>query len=894
MRHLIALAALTLLAACGNSKSPGEDSSGGGSHTLTVSREGNGLVSSVPAGIDCGSTCSARYATGTVVQLAARADPGWTFDGWSGDCTGNGECIVNLSTDRRVGARFTAQPPVAPAGSWLSGDMHIHTDHSSDGSALRQGLDGRGPGNVSVADQIGQGVQRGLDWMPITDHRTYVQHYDPLWESADLLLIPGEEANGSPHANPIGAVDWVVQPGAYPGRPGWSVLQGSIWDAHSQGAIWSHNHPDDGHVNDDGTPNENANAVGADTIEIWNRGSGIEAELKYAEDRWNAGYRFSGVGAADSHFRELWLIAGPGQPRTDVFASETSERAILDALGDGRVRISGVQLGLGAPVLVPTLTLEADLQGDGIYEAIAGDELVVPAGTTGKLRLTITNAIGATVSVYRNPGKNAGALLAEFTPFQMTQMHEIEIRAEAGPIWFYAEARGFGFDAINTGDLAAVLNPANLSNARLAITAPIFLGPSLAMPQGAEPVPADAGRADGALQLLGTAGRFAGFPDLAVSGAIRHVVAEVHEPGATRVQYRRAAADGSLSNPVDLAPDSRSARFPRIVARGDLVAVVWQDERAGQVPRRPAIYLRQSSDGGRTWTPEQVVRSLNGRAERPVIALMPDGKPVVAWQEIRAAEPFDVFVQVIGGDAEPVNVSRVGKSFTAGNPLDTRSAFYPASVWPSLAVRADGLVALAYHDDRTDPDPLWTGQTLTGDSFDVDNWQVRVHRRAAGSADWSDGVALGADDRADRHASLAFAGDGSLHCVWDTKTLDAAGFGLSIRAARSSDGGASFSIVETALAADEGASGQYPRLGTEPDGGVRAVWYDNRASDWRWRVLSTRWTQASGWQAGTLLMSPGINTWPAVNQGQIVFASTRNAQRPQRDRTQQIFLLPAP
>ena len=358
----------------------------------------------------------------------------------------------------------------------------------------------------------------------------------------------------------------MVQPGNYPGRPGWSVLQGSIWDAHSQGAIWSHNHPDDGHVNDDGTPNERANAVGADTVEIWNRASGIEAELKYAEDRWNAGYRFGGVGASDNHFRELWVVAGPGQPRTGVFVSETSERAILDALGNGRIRISGGQAGTGGSLLAPELTLEADLQGDGVYEAIAGDEVVVPAGTAGKLRLTIANAIGATVRVYRNPGKNAGAMLAEFTPFQAEQIHEIDISTEAGATWYYAEARGVGLDAVNTADIAAVLNPMNLTDARLAITSPIFLGPSLAVPQGAEPVPADAGSEDGALKLLGEVGRYAGFPDLAVSGGVRHVVAEVHSPGATHVQYRRVAADGNSSAIVDLAPDSRSARFPRIAA----------------------------------------------------------------------------------------------------------------------------------------------------------------------------------------------------------------------------------------------------------------------------------------------------------------------------------------
>lgn len=858
---------------------------------LTVRLDGEGQVMSAPAGIDCGTQCSAVFDDGATVQLSAAAGAGGQFERWDGDCagSGNGACVLRMTADRQAIAVFSAMPPVAPVGAWLPGDMHVHSDHSSDGSAPRQLLDQRGPGNVSVADQIGQGVLRGLAWMPITDHRTYVQHYDPLWESDQLLLIPGEEANGSPHANPIGAIEWIVQGGVYPERPGWSVLQTSIWDAHAQGAIWSHNHPDDGHVNDDGSPNERANAVGADTMEIWNKASGIEIELAYAENRWNAGYRFGGVGASDSHFRELWLIAGPGQPVTDAFADGASERAILDALAAGRTRIHG-----GEVLPYPRLSLEADLQGDGSFEAIAGDELVAVSGATGRLRLRIENAIGATVTLYRNPGKNAGAVVASYTPFQAVQIHELDITAEDDHSWYYAEARGLGLDAINTSDLASALNPLNALDARLAITSPIFIGPNLAEPRGEQAVPADAGSEDGALKLFGQPRLFAGFPDLAVSGGVRHVVAEVHKPGATQVHYRRVAADGSAGAAIDLAPDSRSARFPRVAARGEQVWVVWQDERASQVPRRPAIYLRHSSDGGRSWQPEQRLRSVEGRAERPVIALLPNLTPVVAWQEIRAEQPFDIFVQRLGVDEAPVNVSRPGKSFTAGNPLDTRSAIYPASIWPNLAVRDDGLIALAYHDDRSDPDPLWTGQIFTGDSADVDNWQIRVHVRAADAESWSAGLAFGADDLADRHPALAFAGDGSLHCIWDSKTLNASGTNLSIRHARSTDDGASFVLSEQALAADEGAFGQYPRLAAAGDGGLHAVWYDNRASDWRWRVMSTRYRLDSGWDGGALLMGRGINTWPAADQGQLVFASTRNAQRMQRDRTQEIFLLPLP
>ena len=44
--------------------------------TLTVTRIGNARITSTPAGIDCGTVCSAEFEFGTVVTLTA-TDPGW-------------------------------------------------------------------------------------------------------------------------------------------------------------------------------------------------------------------------------------------------------------------------------------------------------------------------------------------------------------------------------------------------------------------------------------------------------------------------------------------------------------------------------------------------------------------------------------------------------------------------------------------------------------------------------------------------------------------------------------------------------------------------------------------------------------------------------------------------
>ena len=74
-------------------------------------RPGGGSVKSSPDGIDCGTTCSASYVSGTAVTLTATPDANSTFTGWSGDCTGTGPCVVPMSVARSVKATFTRNFP---------------------------------------------------------------------------------------------------------------------------------------------------------------------------------------------------------------------------------------------------------------------------------------------------------------------------------------------------------------------------------------------------------------------------------------------------------------------------------------------------------------------------------------------------------------------------------------------------------------------------------------------------------------------------------------------------------------------------------------------------------------------------------------------------------------
>ena len=92
----------------GRSGGGGSGGSGGAtvqSFTLTVVVTGGGRVTSNPAGVDCGSTCSAMFAGWTAVALTAAAQGG-VLTTWTQACTGAGPCAVTLGADAQVTATF--------------------------------------------------------------------------------------------------------------------------------------------------------------------------------------------------------------------------------------------------------------------------------------------------------------------------------------------------------------------------------------------------------------------------------------------------------------------------------------------------------------------------------------------------------------------------------------------------------------------------------------------------------------------------------------------------------------------------------------------------------------------------------------------------------------------
>ena len=92
----------------------GGGAGGGGTTTpssfaLTLSLGNPGNVTSLPAGINCGSSCSASYAANSVVTLTATPLPGLAFTGWSGACSTvtTPVCTLTMSKAQSVKANFS-------------------------------------------------------------------------------------------------------------------------------------------------------------------------------------------------------------------------------------------------------------------------------------------------------------------------------------------------------------------------------------------------------------------------------------------------------------------------------------------------------------------------------------------------------------------------------------------------------------------------------------------------------------------------------------------------------------------------------------------------------------------------------------------------------------------
>ncbi len=83
--------------------------------SVTLAGSGTGTVTSSPAGINCTTgTCTAIFPSNTEVTLTETPSGSSVFNGWSGACTGTGDCALTLTANATATATFN------PGGTIMS------------------------------------------------------------------------------------------------------------------------------------------------------------------------------------------------------------------------------------------------------------------------------------------------------------------------------------------------------------------------------------------------------------------------------------------------------------------------------------------------------------------------------------------------------------------------------------------------------------------------------------------------------------------------------------------------------------------------------------------------------------------------------------------------------
>lgn len=101
---------LLILIGCGGGGSSSSLPTGSFQLSVQATGGGGGTVSSTPAGIDCGQTCTASFSSGTPITLVASPAANAFFAGWSGACSGTDACKVTLTQNTSVTGTFSDSP----------------------------------------------------------------------------------------------------------------------------------------------------------------------------------------------------------------------------------------------------------------------------------------------------------------------------------------------------------------------------------------------------------------------------------------------------------------------------------------------------------------------------------------------------------------------------------------------------------------------------------------------------------------------------------------------------------------------------------------------------------------------------------------------------------------
>ncbi len=136
--------------------------------TLTgaISGNGGGALNSITPGVtfSCSSgSCSTTFGVGTALILRASPDTLSLFTGWSGACTGTGDCSLTMDSDKSATATFGSAPKVKVGVKEFTTIQAAYDDVSTVNNSVIMLLNGTLPGAFTADRSIVVTLQGGYN-----------------------------------------------------------------------------------------------------------------------------------------------------------------------------------------------------------------------------------------------------------------------------------------------------------------------------------------------------------------------------------------------------------------------------------------------------------------------------------------------------------------------------------------------------------------------------------------------------------------------------------------------------------------------------------------------------------------------------------------------------------
>lgn len=379
---------------------------------------------------------------------------------------------------------------------WLAGDLDVHTAYTFVSSG-ELSLEEATTSALSVKEQAELATGRGLDFLAVTDYNDVSAQSDAHYGSDGLIWVPGYEHPFAAMAQLLG----INQPRPV-GASGLREVRSVIRGVRDEGGILQVAHPGDSRW-----PRAYGTELAPEALEVWFAGPWSYDPGKIGKDQNKAvrfydrlldsGQHVAATGGSNSLFRGNNKLAGVGQPTTWVCAREPTVAGVLEGIASGRTSISHefptqgpltdadgplveeapeMKVGEEAFVVpppkskVPFVSMEADADGDGIFESVLGDTGVPGAS----LRIGV---FGAPFSVLRLI-TDGSVVLDQVEVFDPSFVHELDLPTDTS--WIRAELFARPEDTAGgrcdvTGKVASYCDD---RIGMLAFTSPMYIAPS--------------------------------------------------------------------------------------------------------------------------------------------------------------------------------------------------------------------------------------------------------------------------------------------------------------------------------------------------------------------------------------------------------------------------------